>query len=85
MRNSHLMTIFPIVFIDLLGFSLILPLLPSYAESYGAIATVIGLLVASYAVAQLIDAPLLGRLSLPIGASSCQPAENGWLKRQLDE
>jgi DHA1 family tetracycline resistance protein-like MFS transporter len=63
MKNSRLLTIFLIVFIDLLGFSLILPLLPYYAESYGASATIVGLLVASYAAAQLIGAPLLGRLS----------------------
>jgi DHA1 family tetracycline resistance protein-like MFS transporter len=63
MKNSRLFTIFLIVFIDLLGFSLILPLLPYYAETYGANATVVGLLVASYAAAQLIGAPLLGRLS----------------------
>jgi DHA1 family tetracycline resistance protein-like MFS transporter len=61
-RNSRLFTIFLIVFIDLLGFSLILPLLPYYAETYGANATVVGLLVASYAAAQLIGALLLGRL-----------------------
>jgi MFS transporter, DHA1 family, tetracycline resistance protein len=63
MKNSRLMTIFLIVFIDLLGFSLILPLLPYYAESYGASPAVVGLLVASYAAAQLIGAPILGRLS----------------------
>src|SRR5512139_2966438 len=63
MKNSRLLTIFLIVFIDLLGFSLILPLLPYYAEAYGATPVVIGLLVASYAAAQLIGAPLLGRLS----------------------
>jgi DHA1 family tetracycline resistance protein-like MFS transporter len=63
MKNSRLLTIFFIVFIDLLGFSLILPLLPYYAESYGATPLVIGLLVASYAAAQFIGAPLLGRLS----------------------
>jgi len=63
MKNSRLFTIFLIVFIDLLGFSLILPLLPYYAESYGASALVVGILVASYAAAQLIGAPLLGRLS----------------------
>jgi DHA1 family tetracycline resistance protein-like MFS transporter len=62
-RNSRLFTIFLIVFIDLLGFSLILPLLPYYAETFGANAIVVGLLVASYAAAQLIGAPLLGRLS----------------------
>jgi MFS transporter, DHA1 family, tetracycline resistance protein len=67
MRNSRLLTIFLIVFIDLLGFSLILPLLPYYAEAYGATPTIVGLLVASYAAAQLIGAPLLGRLSDRIG------------------
>jgi DHA1 family tetracycline resistance protein-like MFS transporter len=55
--------IFIIVFIDLLGFSLILPLLPFYAETFGATPTQVGLLVASYAAAQLVGAPLLGRLS----------------------
>src|SRR5512147_3276004 len=63
MKNSRLLTIFIIVFIDLLGFSLILPLLPYYAEAYGATPIVVGLLVASYAAAQLVGAPLLGRLS----------------------
>lgn len=63
MANKRLVTIFAIVFTDLLGFSLILPLLPYYAEKFGATPTVIGLLVASYALAQLIGAPLLGRLS----------------------
>ena len=63
MKNSRLLTIFVIVFVDLLGFSLILPLLPYYAETYGATPLVVGLLVASYAAAQLVGAPLLGRLS----------------------
>ena len=63
MKNSRLITIFVIVFIDLLGFSLILPLLPYYAKEYGATTLVVGLLVASYAAAQLVGAPLLGRLS----------------------
>jgi DHA1 family tetracycline resistance protein-like MFS transporter len=63
MKNSRLFTIFMVVFIDLLGFSLILPLLPYYAEQFGANPTVVGLLVASYAAASLVGAPLLGRLS----------------------
>jgi DHA1 family tetracycline resistance protein-like MFS transporter len=63
MKSSRLLTIFIIVFVDLLGFSLILPLLPYYAETYGATPVVVGLLVASYAAAQLVGAPLLGRLS----------------------
>jgi len=63
MKNGPLASIFLIVFIDLLGFGLILPLLPYYAESFGASDTVVGLLVASYAAAQLIGAPILGRFS----------------------
>jgi DHA1 family tetracycline resistance protein-like MFS transporter len=63
MKNKSLFSIFLIVFIDMLGFGLILPLLPYYAETFGASDTVIGLLVASYAAAQLIGAPVLGRLS----------------------
>lgn len=63
MRKSPLLPIFLVVFVDLLGFSLILPLLPYYAGAYGATPLVIGLLTASYAAAQLIGAPLLGRLS----------------------
>jgi len=67
MKNSRLLTIFIIVFVDLLGFSLILPLLPYYAEKYGASPFVIGLLVASYAAASLVGSPLLGRLSDRLG------------------
>jgi DHA1 family tetracycline resistance protein-like MFS transporter len=63
MNKKQLFSIILVVFIDLLGFSLILPLLPYYAESFGASAFVTGLLVASYAAAQLVGAPLLGRLS----------------------
>jgi DHA1 family tetracycline resistance protein-like MFS transporter len=63
MQNRRLLTLFLIVFVDLLGFSLILPLLPFYAETFGATPFQIGLLVASYAAAQLVGAPLLGRLS----------------------
>jgi DHA1 family tetracycline resistance protein-like MFS transporter len=63
MKNKPLVSIFLIVFIDLLGFSIILPLLPYYAETFGASPFVIGLLTASYAAAQFLGAPLMGRLS----------------------
>jgi DHA1 family tetracycline resistance protein-like MFS transporter len=63
MKNKALLPIFMIVVVDLLGFSLILPLLPYYAEAFGATPLVTGFLVASYAAAQLVGAPLLGRLS----------------------
>lgn len=63
MKNKRLFSIILVVFIDLLGFSLILPLLPYYAETFQASQFTTGLLVASYAAAQLIGAPILGRLS----------------------
>lgn len=63
MQRRRLLTIFVVVFVDLLGFGLILPLLPFYADNYGASPAVVGLLAASYAAAQLVGAPVLGRLS----------------------
>lgn len=57
------MTIFLIVFIDLLGFGIILPLLPYIAEKYSASPLQIGILSATYSLFQLISAPILGRLS----------------------
>jgi DHA1 family tetracycline resistance protein-like MFS transporter len=63
MKKSPLLPIFLIVFIDLLGFGLILPLLPFYAKSFGANELTIGLLLASYSLMQFIGAPVLGRLS----------------------
>jgi DHA1 family tetracycline resistance protein-like MFS transporter len=63
MKNKSLLTIFLIVFIDLLGFGIILPLLPYIAEKYQATPLMIGLLTAVYSFFQLIAAPILGRLS----------------------
>lgn len=56
-------TIFLVVFIDLLGFGIILPLLPYIAEKYAATPVVIGLLSGSYSLFQFIAGPILGRLS----------------------
>ena len=63
MKNKALLSIFLVVFIDLLGFSLILPLLPYLAKQFNANDFQVGLLVAVYAAGSLIGAPLLGRLS----------------------
>jgi DHA1 family tetracycline resistance protein-like MFS transporter len=67
MNNKRLFSIILVVFIDLLGFSLILPLLPYYAKTFSANQTTTGILIASYALMQLIGAPILGRLSDRIG------------------
>lgn len=62
-KQRRLALIIGFVFIELLGYSLFLPLLPYYAGSLGASPTLIGLLVASNAVAQFVVAPFIGRLS----------------------
>lgn len=56
-----------VVFVDLVGFGIVAPLLPLYADSFGASAATIGVLFASYSLAQLIFAPIWGRLSDRIG------------------
>jgi DHA1 family tetracycline resistance protein-like MFS transporter len=61
--NRRLIPLFIVVFVDILGFSLILPLLPFYASSFNASAETIGFLVASYSVFQFIGSPILGDLS----------------------
>jgi DHA1 family tetracycline resistance protein-like MFS transporter len=65
--RGSLPTLLAVIFVDLLGFSLILPLLPYYAETFGASPTQVGFLVASYALAQLVGAPILGAFSDRIG------------------
>jgi len=64
---SPLVIIFFTVFIDLLGFGIIIPLLPFYAEHFGASALMVGLLSTSFSAAQFLFAPLWGRLSDRIG------------------
>lgn len=60
---KKILPVFVIVLIDLLGLTIIIPLMPLYAASFGADALTIGLLGAAYPVMQFIGAPLLGRLS----------------------
>ncbi len=66
-KISPLLAIFLIVAVDVLGFTMILPLLPFYSERLGASPTVVGALVSVYAVCQLISGPLLGQWSDRIG------------------
>lgn len=63
MKRSHLLPISLIVAVDVLGLTLVIPLLPFYAERYGASPSVVGLLVSAYAACQLISGPILGTLS----------------------
>ena len=58
-----LLVIFLTIFVNLVGFGIIVPLLPFYAESFGASPLAIGLLFAVFSLCQLIAAPILGDLS----------------------
>ncbi len=60
-------TLFLIVFVDLVGFGLVIPLLPFYAVRFAASPQQVTLLVATYSLLQLVTAPFLGRLSDRIG------------------
>lgn len=66
-RRRALTAIFVTVLLDLIGFGMILPLLPFYGQELHATAFEIGLLFSSYSLAQLVFAPLLGRLSDRVG------------------
>src|SRR5437016_1911257 len=65
MKRSPLLVIFITVFIDLVGFGIVIPVLPYYAEGtkFGATPREVGFLFASYSIMQLIFAPVMGRLS----------------------
>jgi DHA1 family tetracycline resistance protein-like MFS transporter len=65
--NKRLIPIFIVVFVDILGFSIILPLLPYYASEIKAADASVGPLIASYSLCQFIAAPILGNLSDTFG------------------
>lgn len=62
-----LLLIFLTVFIDLVGFGVIIPLLPTYAEKFGANPLEVGFLLMSYSLAQFFFTPIWGRLSDNVG------------------
>jgi MFS transporter, DHA1 family, tetracycline resistance protein len=63
MNKSPLASILSIVFIDLIGFGMIIPILPLYAQRFQATEWQIGLLLASYSFMQFLASPVLGWLS----------------------
>jgi len=65
--RSPLLIIFLVVFIDLVGFGIVIPILPYYARQFGASATALGWLMTSYSAMQFFFAPVWGRLSDRIG------------------
>lgn len=62
-QRSALLPIFLIVLVDILGFTIVIPLLPLYAERFGASPLVATTLVSVYAVCALIATPIIGNLS----------------------
>ena len=60
---KKVLPVFIIVLVDLLGLTIIIPLLPLYAATFGANPVLIGLLSAAYPALQFFGAPILGRLS----------------------
>jgi len=66
-RQPSLLIIFLTVFIDLIGFGIVLPLLPVFSKDFGAHGFMIGLIMASYSVMQFLFAPMWGRLSDRVG------------------
>ena len=66
-KKTPLAIIFVTVFIDLLGFGIVLPLLPRYAKAFDAEGWQMGLLMASFSAMQLVFAPIWGGISDRIG------------------
>ena len=60
---AKLIILFITAFVDMVGFVIVLPLLPYYAKAFGANALLVGVLISSFSVAQLAVAPLWGRAS----------------------
>src|SRR3954467_4933145 len=60
---NPLAIIFLTIFVNLVGFGIIIPLLPFYAQTFGASPIAIGLLFASFSLSQLVASPILGDLS----------------------
>src|SRR5258708_16888747 len=67
MKKPSILIVFLTVFIDLIGFGIVLPLLPIYSRNLHASGLVIGAIMASFSAMQFIFAPGWGRLSDRIG------------------
>jgi MFS family permease len=63
MKKPSVLIIFLTVFIDLIGFGIVVPLVPLYSEHFGAKGFMIGVIIASFSAMQFVFAPIWGRLS----------------------
>lgn len=66
-RRGALVTVFLVVLIDLMGFGIVLPLMPFYAETFAASPVMVGLLFSIYSIMQLVFSPIWGSFSDRIG------------------
>ena len=67
MKKPSLLIIWLTVFIDLIGFGIVVPLVPLFSKQFGAHGFVIGVIIASFSAMQFVFAPIWGRLSDRIG------------------
>ncbi len=67
MRKPSLLVIFLTVFIDLIGFGIVLPMVPLYGKDFGASGLAIGFIIASFSIMQFVFSPIWGRWSDRIG------------------
>lgn len=65
--QSPLLPIFLIVLVDVFGLTLIIPLLPAYAKSFGATDIEVGFIYAAFAICQFVAGPIIGRISDRVG------------------
>jgi MFS family permease len=63
MRSRVLLFVFFTVFLDMVGFGIVIPLLPFYVQSMGGSAEIVGLILGTFSLTQMIATPILGRLS----------------------
>lgn len=66
-RRPSVLIIFLTVFIDLVGFGIVVPLVPLYGRQFGATPFLLGVIIASYSAMQFVFSPIWGRLSDRIG------------------
>lgn len=67
MRKTPLLVVFLTVFVDLLGFGIVIPFLPMYAQDLGATGLLAGLVLSTFSFMQFLFAPMWGRLSDRVG------------------
>lgn len=67
LKTSRLAILFMTVLVDMIGFGIVLPLLPYYAESFGASPFEVTVLIASFSAMQFVAVPIWGKLSDRLG------------------